>query len=376
MPMTWKVKYERLGNFLQHIVAVVSRGVAFLGRTRIMVGVGILSITLLAFTLIAETDQQGEVSFNRNFGSNVSAPSAVADSSLLPCFARDTVYFVLCNGKSIRVEIRVARLADASTRRKMLLLLPGWNYADTQWCTRTRVCAEALKRGYDVLLVEMGKSVYMDSLYPQMRADYRAHPTRTWLWDSVLKPLQLRGYFTDKRIQEDPINTPNGKVYYKSLRLPIPSFVLGLSTGARGALLLALEHPEAFQGCGGLSGDYNPLLMKSDNLMINCLGRYEAFPWRWQGSNNIVLRADALKVPVFLAHGTSDKVVPWAQTESLLKAIESAPGYRLRSSAFSKSNKNVGFIRSSFVKNAGHDYVFWNEAGLKALDYFDALLSD
>jgi pimeloyl-ACP methyl ester carboxylesterase len=116
--------------------------------------------------------------------------------------------------------------------------------------------------------------------------------------------------------------------------------------------------------------------MKSDNLMINCLGRYEAFPWRWQGSNNIVLRADALKVPVFLAHGTSDKVVPWAQTESLLKAIESAPGYTLRSSEFSKSNKNVGFIRSSFVKNAGHDYVFWNEAGLKALDYFDALLSD
>ncbi len=374
--MAWTGKYERLGNLLQHIVAVVKRGVSFLGRTRSMVGIGILSITLLAFTLIAATDQQGEFSFTRNFRSNVAARSAMADSSLLPCFARDTVYFVPCNGKSIRVEIRVARLADASTRRKMLLLLPGWNYADTQWYTRTRVCDEARNRGYDVMLVEMGKSVYMDSLYRQMRADYRLHPTRTWLWDSVLKPLQKRRYFTDRGIPEDPIKTENGHVYYRSLELPVPTFVMGLSTGARGALLLALEHPEVFQGCAGLSGDYNPLLMKNDNLMINCLGRYEAFPWRWQGSNNIVLRADALKVPVFLAHGTSDKVVPWQQTESLVKAIESSQGYKLQSSEFNKSNQTVGFIRSSFVKNAGHDYIFWNEAGLKALDYFDALLSD
>lgn len=161
-----------------------------LGRARIIVGIGIVAITLLAFTLFVKTDQPGIFSFPRNLGSNVSAQSAIADSSLLPCFACDTVYFVQCNGKSIRVEIRVARLANASTRRKMLLLLPGWNFADTQWCTRTRVCDEARNRGYDVMLVEMGKSVYMDSLYPQMRADYRLHPTRSWLWDSVLKPLQ------------------------------------------------------------------------------------------------------------------------------------------------------------------------------------------
>ncbi|MEY3781751.1 MAG: hypothetical protein RLZZ510_1734, partial [Bacteroidota bacterium] len=267
MPMAWMVKYQRIGNFLRHMVAVVGGGVSFLGRTRIIVGIGIVAITLLTFTLFVETDQPVVFSFPRNLGSNVSAQSAIPDSSLVRGFARDTVYFVQCNGKSIRVEIRVARFANASTRRKMLLLLPGWNFADTQWCTRTRVCDEARNRGYDVMLVEMGKSVYMDSLYPQMRADYRLHPTRTWLWDSVLKPLQKRSYFTDRGIPEDPIKTVDGHVYHKSMQLPVPSFVMGLSTGARGALLLALEHPEAFVGCAGLSGDYNPLLMKSDNLM-------------------------------------------------------------------------------------------------------------
>lgn len=376
MPMAWTGKYQRLGNSLQHLVAVVRRGVSFLGRMRIIVGIGVLSITLLAFTLIAETDQQGIFSFPRNFGSNVSAPSAIKDSSLLPGFARDTVYFVPCNGKSIRVEIRVARLADASTRRKMLLLLPGWNYADTQWYTRTRVCDEAKNRGYDVMLVEMGKSVYMDSLYPQMRADYRLHPTRTWLWDSVLKPLQKRRYFTDRGIPEDSAVTVDGRVYYRSLKLPVPTFVMGLSTGARGALLLALEHPETFRGCAGLSGDYNPLLMKNDNLMINCLGIFDEVPWRWWGTNNIERRVDAFRVPLFLAHGTADKVVPWQQTESLFKAMESSVNFQKRASTFHKNHADVGFVRTLFLKGAGHNYSFWNEAGLKALDYFDGLLQN
>jgi pimeloyl-ACP methyl ester carboxylesterase len=223
------------------------------------------------------------------------------------------------------------------------------------------------------MLVEMGKSVYMDSLYPQMRADYRMHPTRTWLWDSVLKPLQKRRYFTDRGIPEDPIKTVGGHVYYRSLKLPVPTFVMGLSTGARGALLLALEHPEAFQGCAGLSGDYNPLLMKNDNLMINCLGKFDEVPWRWWGTNNIERRVDAFRVPLFLAHGTADKVVPWQQTESLFKAMESSVNFQKRASTFNKNHANVGLVRTLFLKGAGHNYSFWNEAGLKALDYFDEL---
>jgi Putative esterase len=349
---------------------------------RIIIGIGIVSITLLAFTLFTENDSVGVFSFPRNLGSKVSAHSAIADSSLLPCFARDTVYFVPCNGKRIRVEIKVARFANASTRQKMLLLLPGWNYADTQWCTRTRVCDEATKRGYDVMLVEMGKSVYMDSLYPQMRADYRLYPTRTWLWDSVLKPLQKRSYFTDQGIPEDPINTVDGKVYYKSMQLPIPSYVMGLSTGARGALLLALEHPEAFQGCAGLSGDYNPLLMKNDNLMINCLGKYDDVPWRWRGNNNIVMRVDSLRVPMYLAHGGNDGIVPMNQTESLLLAIERSEACKARAAVPKVStavnhnylHSKTNFVRSEIFRGCGHDYIFWNQAGLKALDYFDELL--
>jgi pimeloyl-ACP methyl ester carboxylesterase len=216
------------------------------------------------------------------------------------------------------------------------------------------------------MLVEMGKSVYMDSLYPQMRADYRLHPTRTWLWDSVLKPLQSRSYFTDQGIPHDPTKAVDGHVYYKSMQLPIPCFVMGLSTGARGALLLALEHAEAFQGCAGLSGDYNPLLMKTDNLMINCLGKYEAVPWRWRGSSNIQLRINELRVPCYLAHGEADNVVPVQQSQQLFDADED-----LRRSAGSSFKRST--MKLVLVKNGSHNYAFWGEQGLRALDFFEEI---
>jgi len=377
MPMAWTNKYRRF-------VAVFGRLVIVVAGVRLFVGIGIGLIAVFSFTVLTENDRAGKFFYGdqRQKGLIASELTFISDSKSLGCFTRDTVYFVPCNGKSIRVEIKVARFANASTRRKMLLLLPGWNFADTQWCTRTRVCDEATKRGYDVMLVEMGKSVYMDSLYPQMRTDYRLHPTRTWLWNSVLKPLQKRSYFTDRGIPADLVKPVHGPVYHRSMRLPIPSYVMGLSTGARGALLLALEHPEAFQGCAGLSGDYNPLLMKNDNLMINCLGKYDDVPWRWRGTNNIEMRVDFFKVPMYLAHGSDDRVVPMKQTESLLLAIEHSEACKARAAvpkvytAVTHHYVNEKIVQSEIIVGAGHDYFFWNQAGLKALDYFDELLMD
>jgi pimeloyl-ACP methyl ester carboxylesterase len=148
------------------------------------------------------------------------------------------------------------------------------------------------------------------------------------------------------------------------MRLPIPSFVMGLSTGARGALLLALEHPEAFKGCAGLSGDYNPLLMKNDNLMINCLGKYDVVPWRWRGRNNIELRINELQIPCYIAHGEVDQVVPMQQSQHLYEAHE-----MVRHA--SKNSTNLKPMKLVVVKNAVHNYEFWGEQGLLAIDFFD-----
>ncbi len=277
----------------------------------------------------------------------------------------DTVYRVKCMGKWVEVRFNISSFSSESGR-KLLLLLPGWNYSDTQWCTRTQVCVEALKRGYDLMFVEMGKSVYMDSLYPEMRKDYRLHPTRAWLWDSVLQPLQMRGYFTNKGIPETPIKTGNGSVLHRDLRLPIPTYVMGLSTGGRGAMLLALEHPEAFRGVASLSGDYDPTLTRNDNLMINCMGKFEDFPSRWKGSNNISNRIGSLQIPCYVAHGESDKVVSVNQAKSLFAAYQQA----IKKKGAAGNGQAIGPLKLSITAGA-HDYQFWGEQGLQALEFFE-----
>jgi len=276
-------------------------------RVRMFVGIGTGMLAILSFMVLTRNDGLGKFVHGdqRQNGFTAAASTSISESKSLGCFARDTVYFVPCNGKSIRVEIKVARFKNASTRRKMLLLLPGWNFADTQWCTR-------------------------------------------------------------KGTPEDPIKTVDGGVYHKSLMLPIPSYVMGLSTGARGALLLALEHPEAFVGCAGLSGDYNPLLMKNDNLMINCLGKYDDVPWRWQGTNNIELRINELQIPCYIAHGEADQVVPMQQSQQLSEAHESEISRRA-----SKNSTKMASMKLVIVKNGVHNYGFWGEQGLLAIDFFD-----
>jgi len=277
----------------------------------------------------------------------------------------DTVYRVKCMGKWVEVRFEISKNSSES-RRKLLLLLPGWNYSDTQWCTRTQVCENAMRLGYDLMFVEMGKSVYMDSLYPEMRKDYRLYPSRTWLWDSVLKPLQMRGYFTNKGIPETPIKTGSGAVLHRDLRLPIPTYVMGLSTGGRGAMLLSLEHPEAFQGVASLSGDYDPTLTPNDNLMINCLGKFESFPSRWRGSNNISNRIGSLQIPCYVAHGETDKVVSVNQAKILYSAYQQA----IKEKGATGNGQAIGPLKLSITAGA-HDYQFWGEQGLQALEFFE-----
>ncbi len=274
-----------------------------------------------------------------------------------PCNLFDTSYFVNFNNHPVQVKI----LCPSKQIKGVLLLLPGWNYPDLDWITKTSVAKTALNNQFALLLVEMGKSVYMDSFYPDMRKDYKNHPTRTWLFDSVLCPLNKFGWFTKNS----------------------NSFALGLSTGARGAVILGLEHPDCFKGVAGLSGDYNPLLDKNDGLMVNCMGKYEKNVFRWIGTNNISLRANEFQTNIFLAHGTNDQIVPFSQSIDLLEKLlnidvlispqpkYSNEGVFIGNYMIHSKSKKIRFVS---VKNANHDYQFWNKTGLMALDFFSALL--
>lgn len=301
------------------------------------------------------------------------------------------IYFKKFQSSSVRIEF----LEPKTSNNEVILFLPGWNYPATDWRTKTSVVDSALKSGFSVLLVDMGKSVYMDSIYPQARMDYKNFPTRNWLWNSILAEYKSRGWFVDFP------NTSKPKTH-----------IFGLSTGARGAALLFLDHPTAFSNVVLLSGDYDPLLDKKDALLTNSMGAYNLYRKRWEkGSNNIQFRflqlcksrnADSMYdvklkvasndtlstisrvVNMFVSHGLKDPIVSAKHSIQLFESTtkncidstnENFSFYNNPTQNTMRNSFNIQTQQSAVVKmrinawfdiNGFHDYAFWEKASLMA----------
>lgn len=215
-----------------------------------------------------------------------------------------------------------------------LLVLPGYNFSDIEWCTKTSLCQKAATLGFNLIFVEVKKSVYLKEHLPQTSELLKTYPTRTWMIDSVYKPLLQSGILSSKN----------------------KNYVLGLSTGGRGAAILLLENPQIFSGAACLSGDFDPTLQKNDNLMMSALGPYEKYPLYWKGDNNITNRVKEFQRPLYIAHGKKDRIVPVKQSMVLVERIR-------------KENPNLT-LKINFPENAKHDYIFWNAEVDNVLAFF------
>lgn len=301
------------------------------------------------------------------------------------------VYFKKFQSTSVRIEF----LEPKKSNDEVILFLPGWNYSATDWKNKTSIVDSALKMGYSVLLVDMGKSVYMDSVYPQARSDYKNYPTRNWLWSSILADYHSRGWFVDNPTTFRP-----------------KTHVFGLSTGARGAALLFLDHPFAFANVVLLSGDFDPLLDKKDALLTNSMGAYNLYPSRWESGNNNIqfrflqlwknrnldsvgglknksasndtLNTNPFVVKLFVSHGLKDPVVPSEHSMQLFEILSkncsdsansdfifynNPPQNALRNSFYTKTEHYLSVkmhFTAWFDDNGNHDYAFWERASLKA----------
>ncbi len=270
--------------------------------------------------------------FNCTAKNNPLKTENLRSNSLRELLVIDTTYVFQYSGNSYKAYFKI----PPKCNEQLILFLPGWNYSVLDWKEKTDVWRIADSLGYATLLVEMGKSVYVDSVYPEARADYKFFPTRTWLEDSVLSSFKSYGWFdegNDSRI----------------------SHIIGLSTGGRGAIALAYELPNLGL-VSAFSGDYFTMMDTSDALLRNSIGPYYKVPERWElGSNNLGNRGP-LYCNVFIAHGELDKVVSVRHSKMLEERVN-------------KNHTPRQQIFTYYPQNAGHDYSFWNEAGIKAIQF-------
>ncbi len=230
---------------------------------------------------------------------------------------------------AVAIDIKQGRDTSAGD----ILVLPGWNFPRSKWCDSSDLCSKAIKLGYRLVMPEMGKSIYASHYYPETRKDWLKYPTLSWLCDTMIPYLQKNhGLFKGKK-----------------------NYILGLSTGARGVVMVAIKTDTLFTAGAALSGDYDQTTEPADNLIKGVYGSYSIFKERWQNEDNPAHDIAKLKTPIYFGHGSKDNVVPFNQTKSFYGLVK-------------KTNPNT---KSEFHSlKAGHNFKYWGAEVDSILKYF------
>jgi S-formylglutathione hydrolase FrmB len=210
-------------------------------------------------------------------------------------------------------------------KNRVVVVLPGWNFSRTSWIENAPLIQYAEQYGYALILPEMLQTLYESSYYPETNLKWNSMPGGKFIQDRFIPTIQQR---------------------HNLLKPGQNNTLLGLSTGGRGVALIALENPDLFVAGASLSGDFSQENTPEDRLMTAVYGSFSQFPERWQGRDNPMARATEWKMPLYLAHGTVDDIVPESQS-------------RLFYQALIRNNNPALIVEYHPVEGAGHDYQFW-----------------
>ncbi len=249
----------------------------------------------------------------------------------------DTTVFFYFGKTKILVNIKYPKTKIRGT----VFLLHGYNLPASQWCEKTDLCKKASEFGFVMIIPDFLKTTYQEKFYKETNPNFRIYPTRKWIRDTVILQLQSQFHLL--------INGEN-------------NFVYGLSTGARGAALLAVDLPETFKGCACLSGDFDQSKLPLEKIYHNYYGPYETFKKRWATDDNLHYLIQRWKMPIYIAHGLSDNICPSSQSSKFWSLIH-------------HTYPNL-LAKLNIVSNAKHNYDFWGSQTQPVLSFFNDLIKD
>ncbi len=235
----------------------------------------------------------------------------------------------------VPVDIYVS--PDKGAQGGDVLVLPGWDFARTEWQKKTQLVSQARNLGFRLVFPEMKKTLYESEYFPETNLKWGPTPGAKWIKEVLVPSLQKYGLLL-----------PGGR-----------NFLLGLSTGGRGVAILHLAMPGLFKGGASLSGDFDQTAMPFDNLMTAVYGTYAANKKRWSEVDNPQSSVLSWTMPLYLGHGKKDAVVPFSQTQNFHDALrEKRPEVRVELHA---------------PENSGHDFEYWSSEVPRALEFFNSI---
>lgn len=214
---------------------------------------------------------------------------------------------------------------------KAMLVLPGWKFPRQDWILKSRLEMLASRDGYVMILPEMGATVYETEYFPETRMRWNSIPGGAFLRDRFVPELQKK---------------------YGLLRPEFSNYLLGLSTGGRGVVMVSLQNPGLFRAGAAFSGDFDQTKEPADNLMRNVYGDSVSHGNRWNRTDNPVqeilrTHGDVWTMPLFLAHGQNDPVVPALHSRWMYEVIRKTKGAQFP-------------VVYREKPGAGHTYAFWD----------------
>ena len=257
-----------------------------------------------------------------------------SENSASPKIKKDTTIYL--SYKGYKYETVIKAIDDSISYKGTILALHGWNLSHLDWCTKTSLCKKAKEQGYIVILPNIGKSTYSNFYYPETRRDWAIFPTRKWFNDTLLSHLHSQFNLFDEAQK---------------------NYVLGLSTGGKGAALIALDNPKIFNAAGVLSADFDQSYFKTYNYYIGFYGDFNSFKDRWEKHDNLIYSIKNYTVPTYLGHGLKDKVSPATQTVMFFDSLKT-----------NQPNLNCILHIDSTAK---HDYSYWNSEVDAMLAFFE-----
>lgn len=228
------------------------------------------------------------------------------------------------------------RVSGNKHRKGTFLLLHGWNLPPADWCNKTSICDSALQDGYNVVMPDMGKSNYHTQIFPETTPEVRKTPGLLWLTDTLIPHLQNLCLLVEGE----------------------KNFIVGLSTGGRGVVLVCMQLPHLFTAAAVMSGDFDQTLMQTDKVHNSFYGPYNEFSERWKTIDNPMSRIAEMNTPVYIAHGRYDKVTQSEQSQMLYDSLRKYhPNLKIR----------------LHLADAGHNYDFWSSETGNIIQFFREL---
>lgn len=242
--------------------------------------------------------------------------------------------------KSVHIQIYFPKNYENGQALRTLIALHGYNGSSSDWESNTSIESQADKYKFIIVCPSMGKTLYESTFFPETTQKWGGMPGGRWIAEILIPYLRENFGIAETRAKTG---------------------IFGLSTGARGAILLSARHTEIFGAAAGFSGDYDSMSMTRDRLLTSVYGPYYKFKERWKKTDNIIDLAVNLKnTPVLLGHGEKDYKIPFEQSGILAIRL-----LQLR-------KKQGGYVIKYFRKKYGqHNWSFWRYMLPHSMEFFN-----